>query len=82
MKVNHFCTLRITRVCIVAKQLCIERNELSENGRWTAEIRWLPQHHVRCLVNAEDIHFVKVRCENTRERLRFVLLLGAILNQH
>lgn len=37
----------LTHFFFVNKGLCIEMNELSENGLWTAQIRWLSQHHVR-----------------------------------
>lgn len=36
---------RVTTVCFVAEQLCIERNDLSENGWWTVEIR-LPHNTI------------------------------------
>lgn len=75
-------------VYFVTKELCIERNDLSEIDWWTAEIRWLPQHHDRCLVNTEAICFVKFRlifqgrnCTQ-REAWSGVSPLEAVVNQH
>ncbi len=46
------------QICFAAEEVYIERNDLSESDWWTAEITSLPQHLVRCLVNAEAICFV------------------------